>query len=232
MTRCPPAASQAESWPSPAPTSTPDAPAGTAAPTALSRGRRLGREADVLVWSLPVVADHYLAELRLVAGDVLGQEPGQQLEVVRAHPDPRVDADQPGLLGSPLAEVEHEAQWAAVDEDHVGVDDLAGRFVDLDLDRELAHSITARTWPSRTTSFSLTRISLTVPATGATTGISIFIDSRMISTSSSATWSPGLASTFQTLPTSSAFTSVTRSAPAAGGPRRRSPPHDPARGTS
>src|SRR5205085_5967254 len=73
---------------------------------------------------------------------------------------------------------------------------------------EPIYSITARTWPSLTTSCSLTRISLTVPATGATTGISIFMDSRITRMSSSSTVSPGLASTFQTLPTSSALTSV------------------------
>src|SRR6266851_1072898 len=72
----------------------------------------------------------------------------------------------------------------------------------------LGHSSTTSTWPSLTTSVSLTRISFTVPARGAVTGISIFIDSRMSSVSSSATWSPGLAVIFQTLPTSSALTSV------------------------
>jgi len=49
---------------------------------------------------------------------------------------------------------------------------------------------------------------LTVPPRGAVTGISIFIDSRMRSSSSSATSAPGVVLTFHTLPTSSALTSV------------------------
>src|SRR5207302_5420364 len=70
------------------------------------------------------------------------------------------------------------------------------------------HSRTTRTWPSLTTSPSLTLTSLTVPARGAVTGISIFIDSRTRSSSSSATCAPGCVVIFQTLPTSSALTSV------------------------
>src|SRR5207249_5421983 len=70
------------------------------------------------------------------------------------------------------------------------------------------HSRTTRTWPSLTTSCSFTRISLTVPARGDVTGISIFIDSRTSSSSSSATCAPGWVFTFHTLPTSSALTSV------------------------
>src|SRR4029077_5023559 len=70
------------------------------------------------------------------------------------------------------------------------------------------HSRTTRTWPPLTTSPSLTRTSLTVPARGAVTGISIFIDSRMRSSSSSATCAPTVVFTFHTLPTSSALTSV------------------------
>src|SRR5947207_3017325 len=70
------------------------------------------------------------------------------------------------------------------------------------------HSSTTRTWPSLTTSPSFTRTSFTVPARGAVTGISIFIDSRIRSSSSSATCAPTCVLTFQTLPTSSALTSV------------------------
>src|SRR5256886_13542909 len=70
------------------------------------------------------------------------------------------------------------------------------------------HSRTTRTWPSLTTSPSFTRTSLTVPARGAVTGISIFIDSRISSSSSSATCAPASVLTFHTLPTSSALTSV------------------------
>src|SRR3989442_2933570 len=84
-----------------------------------------------------------------------------------------------------------------LDQPHVSEEKLRG-----------LHSRTTRTWPSLTTSPSFTRTSLTVPARGAVTGISIFIDSRMSSSSSSATWAPGAVFTFQTLPTSSALTSV------------------------
>src|SRR5260370_248014 len=97
----------------------------------------------------------------------------------------------------------------------------------------LGHSSTTSTWPSLTTSVSLTRISFTVPARGAMTGISIFIDSRMRSVSSSATWSPGFAVIFQTLPTSSAFISVIAPpsvccrAPAVPLPQRLSPLRGP-----
>src|SRR6266516_5710150 len=76
------------------------------------------------------------------------------------------------------------------------------------------HSRTTRTWPSLTTSPSFTRTSLTVPARGAVTGISIFMDSRMSSSSSSATCAPACVLTFQTLPTSSALTSVILFVPA------------------
>src|SRR5439155_7315060 len=58
------------------------------------------------------------------------------------------------------------------------------------------HSRTTRTWPSLTTSPSFTRTSLTVPARGDVTGISIFIDSRTSSSSSSATCAPGWVFTF------------------------------------
>src|SRR5207248_11679025 len=73
------------------------------------------------------------------------------------------------------------------------------------------HSRTTRAWPSLTTSPSFQRTSLTVPARGAVTVISIFIDSRIKSSSSSATCAPGCVLIFQTLPTSSALTSVTSS---------------------
>src|SRR6201999_2768900 len=48
-------------------------------------------------------------------------------------------------------------------------------------------SMTARTLPSSTASPSLILISFTVPAHGASTGISIFIDSRMMTVSPSLT---------------------------------------------
>src|SRR5207244_12195721 len=111
-------------------------------------------------------------------------------------------------LGRPMAEVEDEAERVAVDQHGIRVDDLAGAVLDLDLDRQFAHSKTTRTWPSFTTSVSLTRISFTRPALGAVTGISIFIDSRMMSRSSSATWSPGFDVIFLTLHTSSAFSYI------------------------
>jgi hypothetical protein len=49
------------------------------------------------------------------------------------------------------------------------------------------YSNTTSAWPSITASPSLVRMDFTTPARGATTGISIFIDSRMISVSSSCT---------------------------------------------
>src|ERR1019366_4088688 len=63
--------------------------------------------------------------------------------------------------------------------------------------------------PSWTTSPSATRICFTVPEVGVVIGISIFIDSRIISVSSSSTACPTSTTIFQRLPTSSAFTSVT-----------------------
>src|SRR5205823_2727997 len=128
--------------------------------------------------------------------------------MIRAQSDARVDTHETGLFGRPLPEVEDETKRIAVDEDGVGVDDLARAFLDFDLDRKVAHSSTTRTWPSLTTSVSFTLISATRPARGAVTGISIFIDSRIIRTSSSATSSPGFEVIFQTLPTSSALTSI------------------------
>src|SRR4029453_17246371 len=55
---------------------------------------------------------------------------------------------------------------------------------------------------------SATRTSATRPARGASTGISIFIDSRISSTSSCSTCAPTVVSIFQTLPAISALTSV------------------------
>src|SRR3954471_11362412 len=64
--------------------------------------------------------------------------------------------------------------------------------------------MTAIRSPSWTTSPSLTTSSARVPSVSATTGISIFIDSRITRVSPSATVSPCLATTFQTLATISA----------------------------
>src|SRR6202158_4732114 len=130
--------------------------------------------------------------------------------MIRAHAHSRIHANESRLLGCPLPEIQHKAERVAVDENGVRVDDLVGALLNLDLDWHLAHSSTTRTWPSLTTSVSFTRISFTVPARGAVTDISIFIDSRIMSTSSSATWSPIFEVIFQTLPTSSALPSVTR----------------------
>src|SRR3712207_3528510 len=66
--------------------------------------------------------------------------------------------------------------------------------------RRVAHSSTTRASPSETDCPSSTRISRTVPSSSASTGISIFIDSRMITVSPSSTWSPGETSIFQTVP--------------------------------
>lgn len=54
--------------------------------------------------------------------------------------------------------------------------------------------------PSVTAAPSVTRISSTVPSSSASTGISIFMDSRMTTTVPSSTLSPGLTSIFQTVP--------------------------------
>src|SRR3954454_5548354 len=73
--------------------------------------------------------------------------------------------------------------------------------------------MTAITSPSWTTSPSFTRSSDTVPEPSATTGISIFMDSRITSVSPSSTASPCATTTFQTFATISARTSVATRAP-------------------
>src|SRR3954452_5253937 len=59
---------------------------------------------------------------------------------------------------------------------------------------------TTRVSPSLTDWPSWKRISLTTPSSSASTGISIFIDSRMTTVSPSETWSPTATSIFQMLP--------------------------------
>src|SRR6266702_6547269 len=71
------------------------------------------------------------------------------------------------------------------------------------------HSMTAIRSPSWTRSPSPTCSPVSVPETPASTGISIFMDSRMTRVSPSATWSPSEATTFQTFATISARTSDT-----------------------
>src|SRR5688572_758053 len=68
--------------------------------------------------------------------------------------------------------------------------------------------MTARTAPSSTFSPSRTRSSASRPDTGASTGISIFIDSRMRMTSSARTASPTVFSIFHTFPVICASTAV------------------------
>src|SRR6476659_2085819 len=68
--------------------------------------------------------------------------------------------------------------------------------------------MSATTLPSSTASPSLILISRTVPAHGASTGISIFIDSKMMTVSPSLTLLPGFASIFQTVPVMCDLTSV------------------------
>ena len=68
--------------------------------------------------------------------------------------------------------------------------------------------MTATMSPSCTTSSGATRTSLTVPAHGAVTGISIFIDSRIMSSSPSPTDAPTSVRTCHTLAVISARTSV------------------------
>src|SRR5258708_10214540 len=66
--------------------------------------------------------------------------------------------------------------------------------------------MTATSWPSAIASPSATLISLMVPPLGDSTGISIFMDSRIMISPSSSTLSPGLSWIFQTLPAISDFT--------------------------
>src|SRR5690242_14747936 len=68
-------------------------------------------------------------------------------------------------------------------------------------------SITATVSPSCTVWPSLTLISFTVPARGASTGISIFMDSSTMTGSPAATASPGLVETWKTTPVMWALTS-------------------------
>src|SRR5437899_353396 len=68
--------------------------------------------------------------------------------------------------------------------------------------------MTAMTSPSLTWSSGFTRISVMVPDTGASTGISIFIDSRMAIVSPSAIICPSSAGTCHTLAAISACTST------------------------
>jgi hypothetical protein len=63
--------------------------------------------------------------------------------------------------------------------------------------------------PSWTTSPSATCILVITPGPSASTGISIFIDSRITRVSPSSTWSPSEATTFHTFATISARTSAT-----------------------
>src|SRR5215510_3996461 len=63
-----------------------------------------------------------------------------------------------------------------------------------------SYSSTATTSPSWTVCPSCTLISLTAPARGASTGISIFIDSSTITASPAATRSPGLVGIWNTTP--------------------------------
>ena len=65
---------------------------------------------------------------------------------------------------------------------------------------QVAHSTTASTAPSSTAWPSWQRTSETLPATGASTGISIFIDSKITTESPTATASPTCFSIFHTVP--------------------------------
>src|SRR5262249_51234624 len=69
-------------------------------------------------------------------------------------------------------------------------------------------SRTTSTSPSFTGCEGWQRISFTVPASGASTGISIFIDSRMTRTSPAETFCPTATSTFHTVPVMWAGTSM------------------------
>lgn len=69
------------------------------------------------------------------------------------------------------------------------------------------NEIETSTSPSVTACPSLMWIFSTVPGSSASTGISIFIDSRITSTVPCSTLSPGLTSIFQTVPVMCAFAS-------------------------
>ena len=73
---------------------------------------------------------------------------------------------------------------------------------------EHRYSRTTRTSPSCTHWPSSQRISVTLPSSSTSTGISIFIDSRMTTVSPSETWSPTATSIFQTVPVMCASTSI------------------------
>src|SRR5262249_45176023 len=75
------------------------------------------------------------------------------------------------------------------------------------LRHSLQLSVSSRS-PSWTVSPAVTRRSCTVPAAGASTGTSIFIDSRRSSSSSSATIAPACTNTSTIIPTIGARTSV------------------------
>ena len=66
------------------------------------------------------------------------------------------------------------------------------------------------------------RTSATLPSSGASTGISIFIDYRMTNTSPAETVSPGFFSIFHTVPVMWAGTSTKVTTSFVGGFRRRS----------
>src|SRR5690348_355017 len=72
---------------------------------------------------------------------------------------------------------------------------------------ETGYSRTTSESPSETDCPSLQRISFTVPGSSASTGISIFIDSRITTVSPSCTVSPTSTSIFQTVPVMCARTS-------------------------
>src|SRR5690606_5045480 len=69
-----------------------------------------------------------------------------------------------------------------------------------DVGAHAASASTIRRWPACTVRPGWQPISATIPALGATTSISIFIDSSTTTTCPAATRSPGSTSTFQTLP--------------------------------
>ncbi|MNV07496.1 hypothetical protein D3C71_979290 [compost metagenome] len=76
---------------------------------------------------------------------------------------------------------------------------VIGRHV-IGSDRGFHGCTTHKTWPSSTMSPGATLSAATVPPTGTSTGISIFMDSRIRTTSPSCTRAPLLHSTFQTVP--------------------------------
>ena len=130
---------------------------------------------------------------------------------VAGRPDPR-RRDRAGVRRRPAADRggAERHRRAAAGEPGVARPDAASRRQRRD------QPMTAIRSPSWITSPSATASRVSFPPPSASTGISIFIDSRMTSVSPSSRSSPSAATTFQTFATISARISVTRSSSQVG----------------